>query len=330
MPNIEPQFNQPQPRKQPPPFDQLPISDTEQVRQIFSGSDKGSRQMIRELVREEDAATKQLINKLLKSIEAGKRQKKHDRTRYNELLEGVAVPNTIVSRLNTLLGRESDDKIKGPNLFDSETSFHDKSLAKQLECSNEEAAHLIGLTIMLDLKNDMMSIYRNPDIILKYTPDLNIDEVKKLFPNPGRIDRITGKFLEHSISVLGKQCSVKGISYFINTAIREKLNPDKNSVKKTFGTDERKKEFLDLFKEDINPALEKHLKAYEYIFGELSRSEFLKLFPNWRDAKSYNSYTYTNRFLLDSSYSVPKWRLSSEKVELPKKPRPPKHPTEEH
>ncbi|MFH1536751.1 MAG: hypothetical protein ABID45_02065 [Patescibacteria group bacterium] len=326
MPNIRSQFDQPQLRRQKPPLEQLsqPASvDVEQIRKILGDNAEGFQEKF------QDPATKEMeewieewLNNFNAQIQTGEQQSDHTNRRFEEFIAGKPLPKFVHSIVNRALGKSELVKSRPYKLQDQ--PYNLVGISKSLGCTRKEATNLVAFSVLLDDRYDLNAMFNRPESIKKYNPDLDIDAIQKYFISMHRVDKLISTSLKRAIPVLNEHASIHGVHELWRKLTFRNQFQEKNSeiIKASFANKKWKQEYTDYLSnpdEEISSRVAM-CNSYEFLFGELTKDEFLEFFPNWREIDKFRGRKYIQRYLLDTTYDVPKWELRKEKVELPPRP----------
>lgn len=176
-------------------------------------------------------------------------------------------------------------------------------ISEKLEITIEEAIKLVALVSLKDAGHTvkMLFDYRDDpdwDFLNKHVSKKEFAALQKLFKNADFVDRLITELLRQNADVIQKTMPAKSMDSFISIHLKANSYIDQSESRVLFGTDAVKQKYASLFEKEGIEAIN-YVDGYEFLFGEFSKDEFLKFFPNWHEAEWFRYYTYERRFRLE-------------------------------
>ena len=257
------------------------------------------------LVFEGTPTTKKWTEAYLEKVRRGLRSNKTGSLEgASRFLDEAVLSENIARDTNRLLTGGLGDKVLEEDYDRRKTRpFNAKTVAGQLSCSRAQAADLVAF---VNLFEDKYDIGRVIDCVnRKSFEHLGKMDVKKedaemlakLFTDEVQLGEVEEVLFERVAPLLGKHMTVEGLFQFAkhNTMFGHTISQE--SFKKYFNTPKRKVACQEFLAEEARAAFAQKkpedvqlffrvalgkIKDYEYIFGQLTREEFEKMFPNWQ------------------------------------------------
>lgn len=220
--------------------------------------------------------------------------------RLRDFTKGVVISRRIADDIEQFLGADtslfsSDDESKDSVNFDS--------ISGKLEISKEDAIKLVALVSFNDSVYILEKLfkYRNEpswDFLNSRVSEEEFSALQKLFKDASFVEELMTELIRENAVLIERIMPPKRMDIFIRIHLMSNGYMDQSESQAFFGTDAVKQKYLSLFEKDKIAALG-CVGSYEFLFGELSKDEFLKLFPDWHTAKSYEYYLFENRYGLN-------------------------------
>lgn len=262
------------------------------------------------------------VENFIALVRAGKRQDSYQADRFNQAVEGMVIPPGVISQIERVFGRE-DVHFTDESGFKKTKPFSLDVITDQLHCTPEQAATVLAFTIFLEDKYVIVSALKHPEIQAKFGVQFDVDKVKAFFKSEDFLNAATNKTLERSLPLLAKEAGITGVQHIIHYLRVFDFKPNQDHLRRAFGTEQRREQFKTLLTADLKEGLDM-LPDYEFLFGEVTRDEFLQLFPNWQAAESFRIYKYERRFNLKRPEPIRIPAPQPPVVEPPKEVIPPK------
>ncbi len=211
---------------------------------------------------------------------------------------GTIISERISGGIEHFFGEDelfaSEEKNKTPVGFDV--------VSEKLEISKENAIKLVALVSFKDAAGTIKNLfeYRNEpgwDFLNDQVSDKEFAALQKLFKDAAFVDELLAELIRQNADVIQKMMSIKKMDSFVRVHLMPNPYMDQSESGNLFGTDVVKQKYISLFEKEGNSGL-RYVESYEFLFGEFSKDEFLRLFPEWHKAEWHEHYTYKRRYEL--------------------------------